>query len=48
MHRQISAYYSGVHEFTEGMILRDWLAGKSYEIQYQWGVKILAMFGVTV
>ena len=47
IHNKISAYYSSVFDFTNGMRLRDWLAGQSFEVQYQFGLDVLAMFGVT-
>ena len=45
VHRKISAYYSQVHKFTDGMRFRNWLSGKDFETQYQWGIKIVEMFG---
>lgn len=50
IHSKISAYYSSIppEGFTNGLRFRDWLAGQSFEVQYEWGVKILRMFGVGV
>ena len=28
--------------------VRDWLAGKSYESQYEFGIQVLKMFGVNI
>ena len=47
IHIKISAYYSKVYDFTNGLRLRDWLAGQSFEVQYQFGLDVLKMFGVT-
>lgn len=48
VHVQISRYYSSIHDFTQGMTFRNWLNGQSFEVQYQWGIKVLRMFGVDV
>ena len=48
VHKEISAYYSRIHNFTDGMTFRNWLAGQSFETQYKWGIEILRMFGVKV
>ena len=45
IHKEISRYYSQIHDFTEGMRFRDWLAGQSFEDQYLWGLEIIRMFG---
>ena len=47
IHIKTSAYYSKVYDFTNGLRLRDWLAGQSFEVQYQFGLDVLIMFGVT-
>ena len=47
-HRKISAFYSSKHSFTEGLTLRNWLAGQSFSVQYEWGLRILKMFGVDI
>ena len=41
LHRQISGYYSHKWPFTENMILRDWLSGKDYDYQFQYGIQVL-------
>ena len=46
VHVKISAYYSSKQDFSEGLRVRDWLAGQSYETQYEFGEKILEKFGV--
>ena len=48
VHNQISAYYASKQPFTNGMTFRNWLAGQSYEVQYEWGVKVLKMYGVKI
>jgi hypothetical protein len=47
-HRKISEFYSSKHSFTEGLTLRKWLAGQSFSVQYEWGLRILKMFGVDI
>ncbi len=32
--------------FTEGLSVRDWLAGKDFQTQYEFGLDILRNFGV--
>ena len=48
VHAKISAYYSSIQNFTNGMTFRNWLAGQSFETQYKWGIKVLKMFGVKI
>lgn len=46
-HAQISGYYNTkTFDFTNGLSVRDWLAGKSFEEQYEFGLNVLRMFGV--
>ncbi|WP_347487982.1 RHS repeat-associated core domain-containing protein [Desulfoscipio sp. XC116] len=45
-HAKISGYYSSKPEFAHGKTVRDWLAGKSYEEQYKFGLDVLNRFGV--
>ena len=45
-HAKISGYYSSKQAFTEGKTVRDWLAGQSYETQYEFGTQILRDYGV--
>ncbi len=40
-HRAISGYYSSVQPFTNGMTVRNWLAGQSFNAQYD-----LVIFGI--
>jgi hypothetical protein len=46
VHREISAFYSSKQEFTDNMVVREWLRGKSYEEQRAFGLMILRRFGV--
>ena len=41
VHHRISAYYSSKPDFTKGLTFRDYLNGRSFEEQYQWGLEIL-------
>ena len=43
-HRAISGYYSSVKSFTNGMIVRNWLAGQSFSAQYEFGINVIKMF----
>ena len=43
-HQQISAYYSRKYYYTNGLRLRDWIANKSFQEQYNYGIKIINMF----
>ena len=43
-HRAISGYYSSVQPFTNGMIVRNWLAGQSFSSQYEFGINVIKMF----
>ena len=46
VHRKISAYYSSIDpSISSTMRVRDWLAGKSYEFQFQFGLQVLKRFG---
>ena len=46
IHQQISGYYSSARSFTEGLKIRDWLAGRSFDEQSKFGIQILKKFGV--
>lgn len=48
VHTKISKYYNSRQSFTHGLKFRDWLAGKDFKTQYEWGIKILRMFGVKI
>ena len=47
VHRKISGYYSRIprNNFTNGLTVRNWLSGQSYQAQYEFGMKVLKMFG---
>lgn len=46
-HAKISGYYNtSTFQFTNGLKVRDWLAGQSFEAQYEFGLKVLRDFGV--
>jgi len=49
VHRKVSAYYSSkIPGLTGGKTVRNWLAGQSFQKQYEFGIKILRQFGVTI
>jgi len=43
-HRVISGYYSSIRPFTNGLTVRDWLTGQSFEFQYQFGINIITKY----
>ena len=46
LHHKISAYYSRIDsKISETVRVRDWLAGQSYQTQYNFGIGIIKMFG---
>ncbi|KJR46899.1 Guanosine polyphosphate pyrophosphohydrolase/synthetase [Desulfosporosinus sp. I2] len=46
-HAKISGYYNSIRPDISGnMRVRDWLAGQSYEYQYEFGIDVLKQFGV--
>jgi hypothetical protein len=45
-HAKISGYYSSKQAFTGGNTVRNWLAGQSYDLQYEFGIQKLVDFGV--
>ena len=40
VHKEISRYYSSKHEFTDNKTFRDWLTGKSFDEQLQYGIQV--------
>ena len=44
-HARISAYYNSIQGFTNGVRVRDWLAGQSFQAQYDFGIKVLMDYG---
>ena len=45
MHAKISGYYSSKQFFTGGKIVRQWLAGQSFEEQFEFGMNLLKEYG---
>ena len=43
-HRAISGYYSSKQPFTNGMRVREWLVGQSFQAQYEFGLNVVKMF----
>ena len=48
IHGQISGYYSSKQAFTGGQTVRNWLAGQSFDAQYEFGIQKLKDFGVAI
>ena len=40
-HIEISSYYSSKQSFSNGMTVREWLVGQSFEAQYAFGLEIM-------
>ena len=40
IHSKISGYYSSKPPFTNGLTVRNWLAGQPYQVQFNFGVEI--------
>jgi hypothetical protein len=45
-HDLVSKHYSTLSEFDKTKTVRDWLNGKSFEYQYEYGVNYLRKLGV--
>jgi hypothetical protein len=46
VHMQISAYYSSIQPFTDGLTVRGWLSTQSFEDQKSFGIWVLQQYGV--
>ena len=47
IHVQISGYYNSIQTgFSEGLRVRNWLAGQTFEVQYEFGLNILTKYDV--
>lgn len=47
IHSKVSGYYSSKQPFTGGQTVRQWIGQKSFQEQYDYGLKILKQFGWT-
>lgn len=45
IHAKISGHYSSKPDFTNGLTVRQWLTGKSFEEQFDYGIEILSQYG---
>ena len=45
LHAKISGYYSSKQPISEGQTVRKWISTKSFEEQYEFGIKTLKKFG---
>lgn len=48
VHDTITAYYNSKQDFTDGKTVREWLSGKSFDEQFEFGVKQLQKYGSLV
>ena len=47
IHRKITGLYNTkTYPFTNGLSVREWLAGQPYKDQYEFGISILKEFGL--
>jgi hypothetical protein len=47
IHQRISAYYSSKDpRFTDGQTVRQWLSGQPFQVQREFGLKVLQQYGV--
>ena len=44
LHERISAYYSRVTNMTDGLPVREWLAGQPYSVQFEFGLALQLFF----
>jgi RHS repeat-associated protein len=44
LHARISGYYSSKQPFTNGLTVRQWLSGQSFQQQYNFGIKVIQQF----
>jgi hypothetical protein len=43
---KVTGYYNSKQfDFTNGLSVRKWLSGRSFEEQYNFGLQVLKMFG---
>lgn len=48
-HMKITGYYNTKSfRFTNGLSVREWLTGQSYETQYDFGIEVLKEYGVII
>lgn len=45
VHAKISGFYSSKRPFTGGKTVREWLSGKSFQEQFDFGMDILKQYG---
>ena len=48
IHSKISAFYSSKTDFTDGLTVRDWLATKSFDEQFEFGKELLEDYGEVI
>ena len=42
IHQDISAFYSSIQPFSQGMVVRKWLSGQTFDQQYQFGMNVMS------
>jgi hypothetical protein len=45
VHYKITGFYNSIQDFTDGQTVRQWLNGRTFEFQYEFGMDILRKFG---
>ena len=45
IHSKINGHYSSIQPYTTGKTVRDWLAGQSFQAQFDYGFQQLSKYG---
>jgi hypothetical protein len=45
VHYRITGFYNSIQDFTDGQTDRQWLNGRTFEFQYEFGMDVLRKFG---
>jgi hypothetical protein len=45
IHSQLSGHYSSIQPYTNGLTVREWLTGQSFQAQFDYGLQQLSRFG---
>ena len=45
IHGKLSGHYSSHQNYTNGQTVRNWLAGQSFDVQFQYGLNEIRKYG---
>ena len=48
VHSQITGHYASIQPYTNGMTVRQWLAGQSFQVQFEYGLQQLNNYGTVL